>query len=129
MHPLKPRSPVARAGVAVAGMIVASIIVASCDSTQLTTTSNDRIVPQVSLSVQSVRSAGSTIDSVNVRTPLLITVSANDNAAIRTVVTRVTVEGQQLAKDSAVFTVASSTYQKTLSIPLAGVLPGQHVSV
>jgi hypothetical protein len=129
MHPLELMTRTRRrTGVSTASVLVTAAL-AACDSTQLTNSAADRIIPQVTVSVQVLRSPGSTVDSVNVRSPLRITVNASDNAALSTVVTRVFVDNSALAKDSAVFTVSSTTYQKTLSIPLAGVLPGQRVSV
>ena len=64
-------------------------VLASCESTNLTSSSGDRIVPTVTLSVDGIKGLASKVDSVNVRSTLNISVNASDNAAIQSVVTSV----------------------------------------
>ncbi len=111
---------------AVPGVLVA--LVAGCASTDIASSGSDRIVPQVSVAIQGkIGSDG--VDSVSVRLPLQVQISAQDNAAITTVVTRVFADNQLVGRDSVMFTAANNTYNKTIAIPLSGVRPGQTITV
>jgi hypothetical protein len=71
-------------------------VLASCESTTLTDTAGDRIMPTVSLSVVGVRELATKTDTVNLRVPLDVTVNASDNAGIQSIVTSVVVEPSTL---------------------------------
>lgn len=112
----------------VAPGLLAALVAAGCASTEIASTSSDRIVPEVAVSIEgTIGSDG--VDSVSVRVPLQVEVNAKDNAALTTVVTRVFADDVVVGRDSASFTAASSNYNKTISIPLAGVRPGQLITV
>ncbi|MCC6319625.1 MAG: hypothetical protein IT361_18290 [Gemmatimonadaceae bacterium] len=112
----------------VAPGLLAALAAAGCASTEIASTTSDRIVPEVAVSIEGkVGSDG--VDSVSVRVPLQVLVNAKDNAALTTVVTRVFADSLVVGRDSASFVAASSTYSKTISIPLAGVRPGQVITV
>jgi hypothetical protein len=100
---------------------------ASCESTTLTSTSGDRIVPTVTLAVEGVKNAPPAVDSVNVRTPLTVTVNATDNGAIQAIVTSVVVDGSVLKADSVGTT--SNTVARTTKVQLSGIRPGQSIII
>ena len=66
---------------------------AGCDSTNLTSSSGDRIVPTVALSVEGIKGLATKTDSVNLRLPLNVTINPSDNASIQAIVTSVVVDG------------------------------------
>jgi hypothetical protein len=108
------------------GALAAAI--AGCDSTNLTSSAGDRIVPTVTLAVDGVRNSPTGVDSVNVRTPLNVTVNATDNAAIEAIVTSIVVDGQVLKADS-VSTSTGNTVLRTSKLQLSGVRPGQSIII
>jgi hypothetical protein len=112
-----------------AALGVLAVVSLGCETTTLTSSSADQITPSVQLSVDGVRNTPPAVDSVNIRTPLAIHVQASDNAALFAVVTRVLVDSAVLRSDSATLTIASTTFDKNLLIALAGVRPGQSVTV
>ena len=101
---------------------------ASCDATKVASVTTDRIVPSVSIDIESaVGQPG--FDSVSVRAPLQIKISATDNAALLKVITRVFADTALIKADTASFPVSSTSYNRTLTVSLAGVRPGQSVTV
>jgi hypothetical protein len=108
--------------------LLATIVVAGCGDTDIASSSADRIEPSVTVSIQGT-TGGDGFDSVSVRLPLQVQVSATDNAALTTVVTRVLADTTVVGRDSALFATSSSTYNKLITIPLAGVRPGQLITV
>jgi hypothetical protein len=109
--------------------VSALALLAGCDSTQLTSSSGDKIVPTVTLSVEGVSGLTTKVDSVNVRTPLNVTVNASDNGAIQSIVTSVVVNGAALRSDSVATTGGLSTVSRTSKVQLAGVTPGQSIVI
>ncbi|MBV6520728.1 MAG: hypothetical protein MNPFHGCM_00846 [Gemmatimonadaceae bacterium] len=107
---------------------LAVLALTSCDATQLASVTTDRIVPTVSIAIEGkVGQAG--YDSVSVRAPLQVKVSASDNAALLKVITRVFADTAEIKADTALFIAASTSLNKTLTVSLAGVRPGQNVTV
>ena len=104
-------------------------VLAGCETTQLTSSSGDRIVPTVTLSVEGVQNAPPKVDSVNIRTPLNVTVNATDNASIQAIVTSVVVDGAVLKADSVATTTGASTVSRTSKVQLSGVRPGQTIII
>ena len=104
-------------------------VLASCESTTLTSSSGDRVVPTVTLAVEGVSGLPTKVDSVNVRSSLNLTVNANDNAVIQAVVTQVVVDGAVLRSDSAGYTTGSSTVSRTSKLQLGGVRSGQTIVI
>jgi hypothetical protein len=105
-------------------------VLASCDgSTDLTSSSGDRILPTVTLSVEGMQGAATKVDSVNVRSTLNLTVNANDNAVIQDVMTQVVVDGAVLRSDSVRYTTGSNTVSRTSKLQLGGVRNGQTIVI
>ena len=105
-------------------------VLAGCgDTTTLTSLSADRIVPTVSLAVEGVRNAPPKVDSVNIRSPLTVTVNATDNAAIQAIVTSIVVDGAVLKADSVATTTGSNTVSRTSKVQLSGIRPGQAIII
>jgi hypothetical protein len=105
-------------------------VLAGCgDTTNLTSSSGDRIVPTVTLSVEGVTNAPPKVDSVNIRLPLNVTVNATDNAAIQAIVTSVIVDGAVLKADSVATSTGSNTVARTSKVQLSGVRPGQAIII
>lgn len=102
--------------------------IASCDATKVASVTTDRIIPSVSVSIESkVGTEG--FDSVSVRAPLDIKVVASDNAALLKVVTRVFADTAVIKADTVTFPVSSTNLDRTLNVSLAGVRPGQVITV
>lgn len=127
MSPLMPHF-VRRAGQSALPLGALAAALAGCDSTNLTSSSGDRIVPTVTLAVEGVRNSPASADSVNVRVPLSVTVNATDNAAIAAIVTSIVVDGQVLKADS-VSTSTGNTVSRTSKLQLSGVRPGQSLII
>jgi hypothetical protein len=104
-------------------------VLASCESTTLTSSSGDKIVPTVTLAVEGLSASAAKTDSVNVRSSLTVTVNASDNAAIQSVVTSVVIDGAVLRSDSVANAGGSSTVTRTSKLQLGGVRPGQLIVV
>ena len=104
-------------------------VLASCESTNLTETSGDRIVPTVALTVTGVRELPTKADTVNIRLPLDVTVNASDNAAIQSIVTSVVVDGSVLRADSVGNASGSNTVVRTSKVQLSGVRSGQSIII
>jgi hypothetical protein len=112
----------------VAPGLVAAALAANCSDTEIASVTSDRIVPSVTVSIEGAIKS-ETIDSVSVRLPLQVRVNAQDNAALLSVVTRVFADTALVGRDSVSFVTASNAYNRTLSIPLSGVRPGQRITV
>jgi hypothetical protein len=114
-------------GALVVGALTAAL--AGCDSTNLTSSGGDRVVPTVTLTVEGVQGAATKVDSVNVRTALNVTVNASDNAAIQAVVTSVVIDGAVLRSDSVNYTTGLNTVSRVSKLTLGGVRAGQTIVV
>ncbi len=112
----------------VAPGLLAAFAAASCGDTELSAVSSDLVEPTVTVSIQGT-TGGDGFDSVSVREPLQIQVNATDNSALTAVVTRVLADTTTVGYDSATFVVPSSSYNKTITIPLSGVRSGQIITV
>ncbi|HTL38133.1 MAG TPA: beta-propeller fold lactonase family protein [Kofleriaceae bacterium] len=108
---------------------VLTAVLASCDSTTLTSSSGDKVVPTVTLAVEGFSGSAAKTDSVNVRSSLNVTVNANDNAAIQSVVTSVVIDGAVLRSDSVANAAGTTTVTRTSKLQLGGVRSGQLVVV
>jgi hypothetical protein len=104
-------------------------VLAGCESTTLTSSSGDRIVPTVTLSVEGLQGLATKTDSVNIRSALNLTVNANDNAAIQAVMTQVVVDGAVLRSDSVGYTTGLNTVSRTSKLQLGGVRSGQTIVI
>ncbi len=67
------------------------------------------------------------VDSVSVRLPMQVHISATDNAALYSVITRVYADTTLIQRDTAV--IAGKSYDKILNINLSGVRSGQEITV
>lgn len=108
--------------------VVAGATAAGCGSTEIASTSADRILPRLSVAIEGKVGTGG-IDSVSVRVPLQVAIDAQDNAALQWVVTRVFADTTLVGRDSTTFPVAASTFSKSIKVALAGVRPGQRITV
>jgi len=117
----------ARLGVLSVGALTAAL--AGCDSTNLTSSSSDLIVPTVALTVEGVSNAPPRVDSVNVRLPLNVTVNASDNAAIQAIVTSIVVNGTVLRADSVSTTTGANSVSRKSKVQLSGVRAGQSIVI
>ncbi|MFN8579484.1 MAG: hypothetical protein U0163_00700 [Gemmatimonadaceae bacterium] len=107
---------------------LAVLTLASCDATKVASVTTDRIIPTVSISIES-KTGQPGYDSVSVRAPLQVKVVASDNAALLRVITRVFADTAVIKADTALFLASSTSLNKTLTVSLAGVRPGQNVTV
>jgi len=115
----------------VAPVLLAAIVgplAAGCGSTEIASTNEDKILPSLAVAIEGkVGSDG--IDSVSLRVPLQVAINASDNAALQWVVTRVFADTALVGRDSIAFVTGNNAYNKTLQIALAGVRPGQRITV
>ena len=102
---------------------------AACDSTTLTSSTGDKVIPAVTLSVEGVQGLASKPDSVNVRSTLNISVNASDNAALQAVVTSIVIDGAVLRTDSVTYTTGLNTVSRTSKMSLGGVRTGQNIVI
>ena len=112
----------------VAPALLTALVAAGCGSTEVASTSADKILPRLTVAIESKVGTGG-VDSVSLRVPLQVAVDASDNAALQWVVTRVFADSALVGRDSTAFAVASSTFNKTLKIALSGVRAGQRITV
>lgn len=101
---------------------------AGCGSTEIASISTDRVRPTVSIAIEGA-AGGQDSDSVSTRLPLRVSIDAQDNAVLHSVVTRVFADTTLVGRDSSAFGASSATYQKTIQIPLSGIRPGQLITV
>ena len=128
MSPLMIQN-VRRAGLSALPLGALAAALAGCDSTNLTSSSDDRISPTVTLTVEGVQNTPSRVDSVNVRLPLNVTVNATDNTALQAIVTSVVVDGNVLRADSVSTTAGGSTASRSSQVQLTGVRSGQAIII
>jgi hypothetical protein len=102
--------------------------VVSCETTQLVSTTGDRVIPEVSVNIAS-RISGEGVDSVSVRRTLEVAVSARDNAAIASLVTTVFADTARVRADTARLGAGAAAYSRTLTFDLTGIRPGQQIRV
>ena len=112
----------------VAPALLAAALAAGCGSTEIASTTSDKILPELSVAIEGIVGSGG-IDSVSLRVPLQVAIDAKDNAALQWVVTRVFADTTLVGRDSSAFAVASNTFAKTLKLAIAGVRPGQRITV
>lgn len=106
---------------------LATLGVAACGTTDVASSGQDRVIPDVSISIESAFGPAG-FDTVSVRAPLQVRIQATDNAALVTAVTRVYADTALIKTDSTVLNGARS-FDKTIDISLAGVRSGQQVAV
>lgn len=107
---------------------LALLAMAGCGATDIASTGQDRVIPSVSISIES-KVGGDGFDSVSVRVPLQVHIEATDNAALYSVVTRVFADTTLIQRDSAVLVSSSKSYDKIITLSLAGVRSGQQITV
>ena len=99
---------------------------AACGATDVASTGDDRVIPSVSISIESAIDEGG--DTVSVRTPLQVRIQASDNAALYYAVTRIFADTMLIDVDSVALDGAREV-DRVIDISLAGVRSGQQVSV
>ncbi len=115
-----------RRAASVATSALAGLVLASCGSTDIASSGADRVNPSVSISIES-KTGPTGFDSVSVRLPLSVKVTASDNAGLSKVVTRVFADATLIDTDST--STVSTSLTKTITFSLAGVRSGQAIRV
>src|SRR5687767_3469432 len=105
---------------------LAIFAMAACGATEVASTGDDRVIPSVSISIESAIGEGG--DTVSVRTPLKVRIQASDNAALYYAVTRIFADTMLIDVDSVALDGARDI-DRVIDISLAGVRSGQEVSV
>ena len=100
----------------VAPALLAAALAAGCGSTEIASTTSNKILPELSVAIEGIVGSGG-IDSVSLRVPLQVAIDAKDNAALQWVVTRVFADTTLVGRDSSAFAVASNTF--TTLVPAA----------
>ena len=105
---------------------LAIFTMAACGATEVASTGEDRVIPTVSISIESgINEEG---DTVSVRTPLKVRIQASDNAALYYAVTRIYADTMLIDVDSVALD-GERDIDRVIDISLAGVRSGQQVSV
>lgn len=109
-----------------AGAAVAALVVASgCGEAGTGPSGNDGIAPTMKLTVTNKRN-----DTLDVNSTMQLSIDARDNFALRKAIVRVLLDSTQvLAVDSTNFTGASTTFTKSLLVPMRNVGRGRVVIV
>lgn len=118
-HYMHRAASVATGTLAILGM-------AACGATEVASSGGDRVIPSVSISIESA--FGAEGDTVSVRTPLQVRIQASDNAALYYAVTRIFADTVLIDVDS-VELGGQREIDRVIDISLAGVRSGQQVSV
>ncbi len=105
---------------------LATAILASCGSTDIASSGQDRVIPSVSINIES-KTGSEGVDSVSVRLPMQVHILATDNAALYGIITRVYADTTLIQRDTAV--IGGKSYDKILNINLSGVQSGQEITV
>ncbi|HEX6313745.1 MAG TPA: hypothetical protein VFZ73_02755 [Gemmatimonadaceae bacterium] len=98
---------------------------AACGATDVASTGDDRVIPSVSISIESNGSGSG--DTVSVRTPLKVRIQASDNAALQYAITRVFADSMLMDVDS--IALSGSEVDRVIDIALAGFRSGQQIGV
>lgn len=104
------------------------LAVVGCETTQIASTSGDRVIPEITVDITS-KIAGEGVDSVSVRRTLQVQVTAEDNAGIASVITTVFADAGRVRTDTARLAAGATSYDRALTFDLTGVRPGQQVRV
>lgn len=99
---------------------------AACGATEVASTGEDRVIPAVSISIESGIENGG--DTVSVRMPLKVRLEATDNASLLYAITRVFADSTLIDVDS-VDLAGLREVDRVIDVALAGVRSGQRVSV
>lgn len=100
---------------------------AACGSTELASSGQDRVIPSVSINIED-KFGTDGFDTVSVRTPLQVRITATDNAAIFSTVTRVFADTVLIKTDSS--TIGGlKEIDRVIDVSLAGVRSGQQIAV
>ncbi len=105
-----------------------TLTVMSCETTQIASSSGDRVIPNVTVSIASAIS-GVGVDSVSLRQQLRVVISAQDNAALMSVVTTVFADSAAVRADTALLAAGATSITKTITFDVTGIRPGQRVRV
>lgn len=112
----------------VAGAIAAVAFVASCDATGRTDTltgpDGDTVAPVIN-----VRAVGARRDTVDVNAPLTANVQATDNISLKYVAVSILVDSTVIAGVTDSFTTTTPTYNKPVTVSLAGIPAGTRIRV
>ncbi|MDQ6887051.1 MAG: DUF4625 domain-containing protein, partial [Gemmatimonadota bacterium] len=98
----------------VGALLFGALSFSGCDTRRNDVTGPDRIPPTITLQVASQR------DSVDVGTPVQVTISARDNLSLK----HISVLMNGLSVFDTTFTTATPVFQGTIPVQLAGVLSG-----
>ena len=101
--------------------------VAACGTTDVASSGQDRVLPSIEISLESAFGS-SGFDTVSVRLPLRVRITASDDAAILSVVTRVFADTTLIQVDSQAI-AGSKSIDRVVDVNLAGVRSGQQVVV
>jgi hypothetical protein len=108
---------------------LAFLALASCSTTDIASSGGgDRVNPTVSVDITNAVSTQG-VDSVSVRRTMAVAVSAQDNAALMTMVTTVYADTSRVRVDSANLAGATAKLSRTINFDLAGVRSGQTLRV
>lgn len=110
-----------------AGLPILALV--GCATTDIASSSADRVVPVVSVAIANKISSQGSADSVSVRKALQVNLAAQDNVGLQAIVTTIYADGAALRVDTAASSVGSPTFSRTLSYDIAGARSGQMLRV
>jgi hypothetical protein len=100
---------------------------AACGTTDIASSSGDRVIPDVQINLENAFGVVGN-DTVSVRTPLKVRIQATDNAALLYAVTRIYGDAKLIGIDSVALD-GSREVDQVVNVSLAGIFSGQQVRV
>ncbi len=97
---------------------------AACETRQLTEGGADDSNPVITLSTP-----GQDPDSVDVSSPLQVTISAGDNLSLLEIIVAVSTGGPAVTSFDTTFTAATPAFSKTITVPLTNAVAGQQITL
>ncbi|HJU74900.1 MAG TPA: beta-propeller fold lactonase family protein [Gemmatimonadaceae bacterium] len=105
------------------------LAVVSCETTDIASSTGDRVIPEVSVAITDKIDGAGAEDSVSVRRLLRVAVNAEDNAGLINVLTSVYADTGRVRFDSAGLAAGAVRYARELTFDITGVRSGQRVRV
>ncbi|MBI2796191.1 MAG: hypothetical protein HYX65_05730 [Gemmatimonadetes bacterium] len=129
--PLRERLTACRRPAGRALLTLAALALAGCEPAKTTssTTTTGGATPDVTPPVVTSVALGANRDTIDVNSPLNVTVTAVDNKSIRRLDVTIRAGTTQLARDTQNISTGQSTFAKTITVRMTGIAAGTPVRV
>ena len=125
---LRERVPAIRSAAWPTLLAVAASMSISCDAKVVSPTTSSS-TPDTTLPISSTVATGALVDTVDVNSSLIVTVTATDNKAIKRLDVVIMADLVQINLDSTVLATGQTTFAKTLTTKMVGVAAGAKIRV